>query len=230
MVRPAPCWGQSNPTWYQLALQWPNAYCDTHHCITPVPQRFTIHGVFGMDNQNRPTCCQDSINARGMNNAEKHYISYYLGNKLNQHWPNLANRHDNMAFWDSEFKKHASCFNIHPWDYFQNALALKRQLDRNINRGANLPRSRSWLVRWMANVDPTQAVLLQHGVQPGGVYYASQFATAFYPNQVQVKCHRPYPNLIRLKSLGLIQQVHHNLPEELDGHCLGDDSVYGGSA
>lgn len=37
-----------------LALQWPNSFCvQPWHCRSPIPQRFTIHGLWPMDRYGR---------------------------------------------------------------------------------------------------------------------------------------------------------------------------------
>lgn len=194
IVRPAPCWGQISPASFQLALEWPNAYCAIapRGCSYPIPQRFTIHGVFGMDQYDQPLPCHG--NARPMTLIEKQSLKYFTQNgrrlitDLNIHWPNLTNRHHNMAFWDSEFAKHASCFHVPPVQFFQNAINLKLQLD-NIMRTNNYD-------------DPTLAVLQQNGVRPSDrvLYNASQFVRAIngalnrFNAAVQVKCDRRDPH------------------------------------
>lgn len=190
MVRPAPCWGQTRPlASFQLAILWPNTYCTTHVCGTPIPQVFTIHGMFAMDNYSLPLPWRFE-DQRRMNSSERQSLNP-LVSLLNTHWPNLENS-PNMDFWSNEFAKHASCFNIQPVDYFSQAVFLKIQLDNDMK--ANLFKSGITPdVRQMANVDPTQAVLLENGVAPDAAifYHAYQFDGAFpyfLGETVQVKC------------------------------------------
>ncbi|KAG5527539.1 hypothetical protein RHGRI_028444 [Rhododendron griersonianum] len=96
------------PSYYKLAIQWPNAVCNQHEyvlgsCKRPIPQRFTIHGLWGFveDHKAIPHC-------KGGDELQAFEVDHKK-DQLKQEWPNLVG--DDFQLWFEQWRKHGRCIN-----------------------------------------------------------------------------------------------------------------------
>nr|POF22594.1 ribonuclease 1 [Quercus suber] len=105
-----------------LVLRWPPSFCNTgKKCDYPIPDNFTVHGLWLNDNSESVNCQKSSTRIQ---------ISCDLRQKMVSYWPDLQNRTHPEGFWGSEYNKHGSCVAEfgNPVDYFQTALDIAQRI------------------------------------------------------------------------------------------------------
>jgi len=126
-----------------LHAQWPGSFCDTWRgCCFPDTGKpaadFGIHGLWpnyatchGRDDDafsivGRRGKCWPEYCEEEDGNALSPWEIRDLVASLARNWPTLSCRSgDSFEFWSYEWKKHGTCSNLRPHDYFARALALK---------------------------------------------------------------------------------------------------------
>ncbi|PAN14992.1 hypothetical protein PAHAL_2G456700 [Panicum hallii] len=130
---------------FYFVQQWPGSFCDTWRgCCFPDTGKpaadFGIHGLWpnyaqchgGDDDASffsivgRRGKCWPEYCEREDGNALSPWEIRDLVASLGRNWPTLSCRSgDSFEFWSYEWKKHGTCSNLRPHDYFARALALK---------------------------------------------------------------------------------------------------------
>ncbi|CAD6216992.1 unnamed protein product [Miscanthus lutarioriparius] len=139
---------------FYLVQQWPGSFCDTRQgCCFPDDTKpaaaFGIHGLWpnyakcrGRQGLVRAMLGDDAflstVGRRGKcwpeycddGNELSPWEIRDLVASLDRSWPTLSckNRRS-FQFWSYEWKKHGTCSNLEPHDYFARALALKAKHD-----------------------------------------------------------------------------------------------------
>ncbi|GMJ14377.1 RIBONUCLEASE 1, ribonuclease 1 [Hibiscus trionum] len=121
---------QPNFQFYKLSLQWPNSICLQAQCITPVPNLFTIHGLWPTFGNDAPVLPYHPHNNRCFNNprspAQAMAAVAPIVAGLNAKWPTLQMPGHNPTFWQIEWRRHGMCsdYGANPLNYFTVALNL----------------------------------------------------------------------------------------------------------
>ncbi|KAH7856302.1 hypothetical protein Vadar_006099 [Vaccinium darrowii] len=110
---------------YFLSLTWPNSYCNvkTAPCQPPVPQNFTIHGLWPGFLSTGGTVKDCPVPA-----LEKKQVAA-LWKDLEQFWPNLRATDSHFKFWGDEWRKHGSCSGLDPATYFGLAIQFRKAIN-----------------------------------------------------------------------------------------------------
>ncbi|XP_021297303.1 ribonuclease MC-like [Herrania umbratica] len=115
---------------YKLSLQWPPSVCTPSQCPSPIPQTFTIHGLWPQSLEDdkaippydvkkctdvQPTAPENILDALQP-----------IGSKLNNLWPSLSKQKTKEEFWEHEWQNHGMCSDYpdKPRNYFSAALDL----------------------------------------------------------------------------------------------------------
>ncbi|XP_058215723.1 intracellular ribonuclease LX-like [Rhododendron vialii] len=112
---------------YFLSLTWPISFCNVRieSCKRPVPQDFTIHGLWpGFWNGKTHENCQSPIV------FDKKLVAS-LRRDLEGYWPDLLKpkyekTDSHFEFWDKQRVKHGSCSAMQPKMYFDAAIRLRK--------------------------------------------------------------------------------------------------------
>ncbi|CAI9772230.1 unnamed protein product [Fraxinus pennsylvanica] len=111
---------------FKLALQWPNAYCNTgyQNCELPVPQKFKIHGFWPVDNNGQVMHNEDQF---GRNYLKEEDVAD-VKEELDEMWPDLRHEKQKFYFWAEEWRKHGNDIGYTPNSYFKLALLSPMRL------------------------------------------------------------------------------------------------------
>ncbi|KAL8044033.1 hypothetical protein ABFS82_08G021200 [Erythranthe guttata] len=87
-----------------LVYIWPNAFCSNKrvHCKTPVPQNFTVHGLWPTDKTGKTLvyCNKSGSISSALSKYEK---------QLANAWPSLRRDLANRELWQYQWEKHGTC-------------------------------------------------------------------------------------------------------------------------
>ncbi|KAL2465216.1 Ribonuclease T(2) [Abeliophyllum distichum] len=97
-------------------------------CQSPIPQRFTIHGLWPCDYN------QVVYSYATVTQEEKLLEHHVQGVRdiLDHVWPDLYNPEENFKFWSEEWIRHGVESKNGPAYYFQKAIDAKKQVDGEI--------------------------------------------------------------------------------------------------
>ncbi|CAJ2673933.1 unnamed protein product [Trifolium pratense] len=109
-----------NFDYFMLAETWPASFCQTETCISTIPSKFSIHGLWPQNNSSpRTTHCTSIKLAENVLNPLKPGIENV--------WPSLTGK--NIKFWTYEWMVHGTCSTMSEYDYFKLALDLYAKSD-----------------------------------------------------------------------------------------------------
>ncbi|KAH1047238.1 hypothetical protein J1N35_038022 [Gossypium stocksii] len=131
-------------SFYKLSLQWPPATCNVGklNCTPPIPSKFTIHGIWPQDSNDKPIPPYNKINPCTPKIptplTKLPEILHPIQENLTSLWPNLIDGNNltaNYKFWEYEWEKHGTCsdFPDDPLTYFNSALYLRDGLNTSLN-------------------------------------------------------------------------------------------------
>ncbi|KAF8668832.1 hypothetical protein HU200_052033 [Digitaria exilis] len=135
---------------FYFVQQWPGSFCDTWRgCCFPDTGKpaadFGIHGLWPNYAHCHRRGDDDVFSILGLERRGRCWPQYCGGDddgddggklspwairdlvaSLQRNWPTLSCKSgDSFRFWSYEWKKHGTCSNLEPHDYFARALALK---------------------------------------------------------------------------------------------------------
>ena len=96
----------------KLAIQWPPGACSGGRCISPVPEQWTVHGLWPQrasggwpEDCYRPGVCP----LQGLQVLDDRIVPS-LKSEMETHWPSLfLDRKTNEKFWEHEYCNHGTC-------------------------------------------------------------------------------------------------------------------------
>ncbi|CAK9162930.1 unnamed protein product [Ilex paraguariensis] len=96
---------------YKLVLVWPNTFCQNTQCNTPIPQQFTIHGLWGYDSKsnNVVNCDNGPAFDRSLLNPIEKQLKFDM--------PGLDR--DDEIHWRHQWNKHGKCSGMSVFEYFK---------------------------------------------------------------------------------------------------------------
>ncbi|XP_045810499.1 ribonuclease S-2-like [Trifolium pratense] len=98
-----------------LAETWPPSFCQTKTCISTIPSKFSIHGLWPQNNSSpQPRQCTTT------KILEKELKP--LKPRIANVWPSLTG--NNFGLWNHEWTVHGTCSTMAAFDYFKLALDL----------------------------------------------------------------------------------------------------------
>ncbi|WJX93877.1 ribonuclease T2 [Trifolium repens] len=103
-----------------LAETWPASFCQMQTCISNIPSKFSIHGLWPKNNSS-PHTSQCTTVALGKQELDP------LKPRIENVWPSLTG--NNFGFWDHEWTAHGTCSTMPAYDYFKLALDLYAKND-----------------------------------------------------------------------------------------------------
>ncbi|GAU28754.1 hypothetical protein TSUD_372630 [Trifolium subterraneum] len=103
-----------------LAETWPASFCHINTCISPIPSKFSIHGLWPQNRSSPHTmrCTTDQLVENELNP---------LTPRIENVWPSLTGK--NINFWTYEWNVHGTCSTMTTYDYFKLALDLYAKID-----------------------------------------------------------------------------------------------------
>lgn len=109
-----------------LSINWPFTVCvnATKSCIRPLPNRWTIHGLWpnGLDNSMISDCTSEKYDSNQIR---------MLKTRMDEQWLSVK-KSGNDAFWKHEWQKHGTCATGYSqYDYFNKTLSLFERYDVN---------------------------------------------------------------------------------------------------
>ncbi|XP_050384994.1 ribonuclease MC-like [Argentina anserina] len=93
----------------QFVLQYPPGLCYSlpkGQCISPLPTKFTIHGIWPSNNSGIFVTCPKALAKHPFVAAQ---ITTPLKVNLSKSWPSVLKSKTNLQFWQHEYEKHGAC-------------------------------------------------------------------------------------------------------------------------
>ncbi|CAA0812882.1 P-loop containing nucleoside triphosphate hydrolases superfamily protein [Striga hermonthica] len=116
---------------WMLVIHWPPTCCASRSdCFIPIPERFTIHGLWPINQKGDTMSPNKPFNAVSQLNGGD-IIDWgtlrLTERRLDREWPNLVGSDD--FFWNWEWTRHGYFLGLSALDYFRKALDYKSAVD-----------------------------------------------------------------------------------------------------
>ncbi|CAK9141012.1 unnamed protein product [Ilex paraguariensis] len=150
------CDAQSRVHHLEMVQTWPNTFCQSTRCATPIPDNFTIHGLW--------PAAIDGHSLKNCNTTYNQSSTYYQGIRgdMDKYWPYLKGKtpKQNENYWWYQWTKHGCCQKeFQPHDYYMKAIKLKNDIsplkilgDSNILPGSSKPYTKNAIFKAFAKV------------------------------------------------------------------------------